>query len=339
MRVPEALDFVSRPPLGGESGLTVEKRKRILIVDDDRDMLESFRDILEPGGYLVDTAETGREAIEKSNLHVYNLALLDIKLPDMEGTELLTKIHGSVPKMMKIMVTGHASLENAVTSVNLGADAYVMKPVNPLDLRRIVEEKLSIQDKALSMSEDKVAEWVETRLRKLKQEGRLDTEKIEITFTLPKGISWATKKRVFTLWIAAAIVTVLLWQVGDRVIRHGGLLQEASAMWKMAHLFFGFGIAAFATVLGWRAILTYALVFTGAFAWEIWEVIQESGGVSWRSYLPSFSLSAWHSHWSRIDNNLDIAFAMLGATIVVLLTFVGIALGVATLRLKRKGKS
>jgi len=321
--------------------LAAEKRKRILIVDDDRDILESFRDILEPIGYLVDTAETGREAIEKSKLHLYNLALLDIKLPDMEGTELLTKLHGSVPKMMKIMVTGHASLENAVRSVNLGADAYLMKPVKPLDLRRIVEEKLDIQDRALSMSEDKVAEWVETRLRKLKQEGRPDTEKIEITFTLPKGISWATKKRIFTLWIAAAIVTLLLWQIGNRVFKQGGTpaIIDAGTMWEMAHFFFGFGIAAFATVLGCRAILTYALVFTGAFAWEIWEVIEESGGVLWRSYLPSFSLNTWHSHWNRIDNNLDIAFAMLGATIVVLLTFVGIALGVATLRLKRKGKS
>jgi CheY-like chemotaxis protein len=264
--------------------------------------------------------------------------LLDIKLPDMEGTELLTKIHGTLPKMMKIMVTGHASLENAVTSVNLGADAYVMKPVKPPDLRRIVEEKLSIQDKALSMSEDKVAEWVETRLRKLKQEGRPDTEKIEITFTLPKGISWATKKRIFTLWIAAAVVTVLLWQVGNRVFRPGvtQTIIDANTMWEMAHFFFGFGIAAFATVLGCRAILTYALVFTGAFAWEVWEVIGESGGVSWRSYLPSFSLSAWSAHWGTIDNRLDIVFAVLGATIVVLLTFVGIALGVATLRFKRK---
>jgi DNA-binding response OmpR family regulator len=144
------------------------EKKRILIVDDDKSLLESLTEILKLEGYEVDTAETGREAIEKSKDQFYNLALLDIKLPDMEGTELLTKLHGTMPRMMKIMVTGHPSLQNAVQSVDLGADAYVMKPVKPKELLKVVEEKLREQSEAEMLSEEKVAEWIETRLQKLK---------------------------------------------------------------------------------------------------------------------------------------------------------------------------
>lgn len=143
-------------------------KKRILIVDDDRAILEKTKDVLQLEGYYVNAVETGQEAIEKSEGRFYNLALLDIKLPDMEGTELLTKIHRTTPKMMKIMITGYPSLENAVEAVNLGADAYLMKPIDTEDLLRVVEEKLREQEEAENMSGEKVKEWIETRIQKIK---------------------------------------------------------------------------------------------------------------------------------------------------------------------------
>ena len=82
----------------------MEEKRRILLVDDDRAILASFRDLLLPRGYDVDTAETGREAINKSNTKFYNLAVIDIKLPDMEGTELLANLHKNYPKTKKIMI-------------------------------------------------------------------------------------------------------------------------------------------------------------------------------------------------------------------------------------------
>ena len=141
--------------------------KKILIVDDDKSILQIFKNILETGGYVVDTVETGREAIEKSEAEYYNLALLDIKLPDMEGTELLTCMHKAIPKMMKIIITGYPSLKNAVDAVNKGADAYVTKPVKPGNLLKVVDEKLREQEEAEMLSEKKVAEWIESRIRKL----------------------------------------------------------------------------------------------------------------------------------------------------------------------------
>jgi DNA-binding NtrC family response regulator len=90
----------------------------------------------------------------------------------MEGTKLLTTMHEIAPKMVKIMITGYPSLENAVEALNQGADAYIikpvkLKPVKPEKLLALIEEKLEKQRKAEKMTEEKVTEWIKTRARKL----------------------------------------------------------------------------------------------------------------------------------------------------------------------------
>ncbi len=139
----------------------------ILIVEDDVNIRETMSTILQQNGYSTDTAENGYEAIQKTEAKFYNLALLDIKLPDMEGTKLLTTMHENMPGMVKIMVTGYPSLENAVEALNLGADAYVVKPVKPKNLLLVIEEKLEQQQLTEKMTEDKVTEWIKARVRKL----------------------------------------------------------------------------------------------------------------------------------------------------------------------------
>jgi DNA-binding NtrC family response regulator len=139
-------------------------------VEDDANIRETLKTILQQKGYNTDTAKNGQEAIQKSKAKFFNLALLDIKLPDMEGTKLLTTLHEDLPKMVKIMVTGYPSLENAVEALNLGADAYVIKPVKPEKLLALIEEKLEKQSQAEKMTEGKVTEWIETRVRKIELE-------------------------------------------------------------------------------------------------------------------------------------------------------------------------
>jgi DNA-binding NtrC family response regulator len=117
------------------------QRKTILVVDDDKQILESLKTILESEGYTVETAETGEEAIKRNKTDFFDMALLDIRLTGMQGTDLLTALHKEFPKMVKIMMTGYPSLENAVASLKLGADAYVMKPINPEKLLDIVAKK------------------------------------------------------------------------------------------------------------------------------------------------------------------------------------------------------
>jgi DNA-binding NtrC family response regulator len=122
------------------------KKKHILIVDDDRSLLGSLAQILQLEGYGVETVESGREAIEKSKSRFYDLALLDIRLPDMEGTELLAKLNDTSPPMIKIVVTGYPNIQNATDSLTLGADAYMIKPVNPETLLRTIQEKLRVHE-------------------------------------------------------------------------------------------------------------------------------------------------------------------------------------------------
>jgi DNA-binding response OmpR family regulator len=144
-----------------------ENKPRILIVEDDENIRKTMKNILQQQGYETDTAKTGQEAENKTKDKVYNLALLDIKLPDIEGTKLLAKLHDSTPKMVKIMVTGYPSLENAMEALNQGADAYVTKPVKPAKLLALISEKLEEQNQAEKMTENKVTDWIKTRARQL----------------------------------------------------------------------------------------------------------------------------------------------------------------------------
>ena len=138
--------------------------KRILVVDDDTGILDSTKEILELEGYQVDVAQTATEGLEKIDNTFYNLGLFDIKLPDMEGTELLQRAQKIRPGMKKIMVTGFASLENSVISLNAGADAYILKPVDPFMLIAKVKEKLDEQEKDNALDGEKVAEFLEEKL-------------------------------------------------------------------------------------------------------------------------------------------------------------------------------
>jgi len=105
--------------------------------------------------------------MEKSSTRFYNLVLLDIMLPDIQGTELLTKMHRTTPKTMKIMITGFPSFDNAVEALNMGADAYLLKPVELEELLSVVKEKLYEQEEAEKMSEEQVADWINFRIQKL----------------------------------------------------------------------------------------------------------------------------------------------------------------------------
>ena len=144
--------------------MKMTEQSRILIIDDQESIRKSLKLALEKEGYLVETAENGQEAIRKSKEQFYNMALVDLRLPDMDGIELLTKMRETVPKMVKIIITGYPMLENAIEAVNRGADGYVVKPVNMSKLLETVEEHLKKQQEAKKYSELKVKEFIETRV-------------------------------------------------------------------------------------------------------------------------------------------------------------------------------
>ncbi len=114
----------------------------ILIVDDDTEVRKLLSSVLEDEGYSVETAENGKEAVRASEKSHFDVALIDIKLPDMDGTELLNRLKRRQPKMVKIVITGFPTLENAIKTVNEGADGYVLKPFDVQKLLEIIRKLL-----------------------------------------------------------------------------------------------------------------------------------------------------------------------------------------------------
>jgi DNA-binding NtrC family response regulator len=140
-----------------------KEQARILVIDDDATVRKSLEAVLKEDGYEVDVAENGKEAISKSKSRLYNLALVDLRLPDMDGIELLTAMRDTTPKMVKIIITGYPSLENAIEAVNRGADGYMVKPYTMEKLLDTIKEHLQKQQEARKYSEEKVKEFIERR--------------------------------------------------------------------------------------------------------------------------------------------------------------------------------
>jgi DNA-binding NtrC family response regulator len=143
------------------------EQMKILIVDDDEAIRKSITTVLEEKGYFVGSAENGRAAIKRSEKEVYNLALIDIRLPDMDGLQLLTELKETTPKMVKIIITGYPSLQNAVEAVNKGADGYIVKPVKISELLTMIREHLKKQQEAGKYTEQKVVDFIEARAKEL----------------------------------------------------------------------------------------------------------------------------------------------------------------------------
>ena len=113
------------------------------------------------------TARTGKDALGKVQASNYDLALLDIGLPDMLGTELLKKIRKVNHDMIVIMITGHPSQDSSIESINNDADGYIVKPVRNEDLVSIVEKKLRQREETKILSDEKVSEYLKNRLSRL----------------------------------------------------------------------------------------------------------------------------------------------------------------------------
>jgi two-component system response regulator HydG len=152
-----------------------DKKARVIVVDDDLGICSTMSLFLRLSGYDVDVANTGKEAVEKSKTETYDVALLDIRLPDIEGTKLLGLLRETTPKMIKIMVTGFPAFENAVEALKFGADDYILKPVDPEELVKVIEKKLEERKETETITEDKIRGFIETRATKLLEDVRAET--------------------------------------------------------------------------------------------------------------------------------------------------------------------
>ena len=206
----------------------MDEKESILIVDDNESTCKSLTLVFGKKGYETETAGTGREAIEKARGRFFNLALLDIRLPDMEGIELIAPLKEIHPDLLVIMVTAYASLETAVRSLKEGASAYIHKPLNMDEVLATVREALEKQrlvmenrrlyevaqqelteriraEEALQKANDELEQRVEERTAKLAK----TTEQLEVELTERKRIEEERKKLIKELQDALAEVKTL----------------------------------------------------------------------------------------------------------------------------------
>ena len=128
-------------------------KNKILIVDDNMGICESMSDIFEDQGYEVSTSNNGSEAIDKIKQTFFNVAMIDIRLPDMSGTQILKECKKSYPDMVCIIMTGHASVENAVNALKEGADEFFTKPLVMEKILHRIEDSLGKQQLKRNLKE------------------------------------------------------------------------------------------------------------------------------------------------------------------------------------------
>ena len=143
----------------------------VLVVDDDSGVRKVLSSILSEKGYLVVTVENGKQALKASEKEYFDVALIDIELPDIKGVELLQELKERQPEMIKIIVTGFPSIDNAMKAINEGAEGYVLKPFDVEKLLETIRKRL----------DEKTAE--QFRIRMEIEEG----SKFQDQFKKPKG--------------------------------------------------------------------------------------------------------------------------------------------------------
>jgi DNA-binding NtrC family response regulator len=116
----------------------MKDRKNVLVIDDEPIVLDSCRRILKQEGFDVNGAFNGREGLKKIEEDRYDAVLVDWKLPEIDGMEVLRIIKKNHPEVIVVMITGYPSVESAVKAMKLGVSDYVSKPFTPDELKETI---------------------------------------------------------------------------------------------------------------------------------------------------------------------------------------------------------
>ena len=109
----------------------------ILVVDDEKNIRMTMVHALETSGYHVETAATGEESILMLKASVFDLVFLDLKMPGMDGLEVLRRCRASRPETAVVVITAHGTVDNAVEAMKLGASDFIQKPFTPDEIRSL----------------------------------------------------------------------------------------------------------------------------------------------------------------------------------------------------------
>lgn len=129
------------------------EQTRILVVDDEPRICQFIKELLEREQYQIDTTLSGTEALNLIEKCEYQLLISDLKMPGMDGFELIKRAKKGRPDMATVMLTGYATVENAVLALRFGVDDYITKPFNINELKKVVKQTLNTRKITLENKE------------------------------------------------------------------------------------------------------------------------------------------------------------------------------------------
>ena len=127
----------------------MDKQIRVLVVDDEPKICHLIELVLVQEGYRVDVSSSGMEALQMIKRYNYHLLITDLKMPGIDGLELIKKAKKECPEIRTIMVTGYATVDTAVQSLMHGIDDYITKPFNIFKLKEAVKQTLHTSQVAM----------------------------------------------------------------------------------------------------------------------------------------------------------------------------------------------
>lgn len=177
---------------------------KILIVDDEKAIRDSLKELLILEEYQVETAANGEESLEMMEKKEFDLVLLDIKMPGVSGVEVMRQVKKYYPDTKVIVLTGHGSLESAIEAIRSGAEDYMLKPYESSDI--LVSIGKALTEKAAKQRKELLIEQLESSIDQLKDVEGIRTPEVPArrVINLSQGIMVDLERRE-------------MWRGGERV--------------------------------------------------------------------------------------------------------------------------
>lgn len=177
-----------------------EKKPKVIIIDDEKNLRTGTQRLLQSEGYEVDTAENGTEGIKLGTANDYDLAIIDLKMPDIDGIEVLKEIKKKKPNTVCFIATAYASYDTAIESTKIGAYSYIPKPFTPEELIQNLQK--GYQHRLLLVEAERLRKEREERLLEVAfEKTRLNT----IINSITDGVLVVNKTGELVLFNAAAL--------------------------------------------------------------------------------------------------------------------------------------
>jgi signal transduction histidine kinase len=218
----------------------MQRQSKVLVIDDDQFALRSMAKVLGGESYEVVTAASGSEAIDLLKQDAFDLVLTDLKMPEVDGLEVLRQAREITPQAVVLILTGYASLESAIETLREGAYDYLLKPCSDDELKlkiakglervRLAEERERAQE-ALKEYSERLEEMVEQRTKELRdaQEQLIRTERLAAIGQLAASVGHELRNPLGNISNCVYYLNMRLGDADEKLRKHLGIIEREIA--------------------------------------------------------------------------------------------------------------